>query len=87
MIVHRGYWLANASDAWVGSGVQDVTGDSGRYLGQQPEIRVRWDAIPGTLRFEAGAAYVFEGSYIDRAPGVTDEGDPAYLYVAASVRF
>ena len=42
LFAHRGYWLASKKDAWVVAGVQDPQGDSGRFIGQQSEIRYRF---------------------------------------------
>ncbi len=55
-------------------------GDSDRFIGQQSEIRLRWDVIPKNIRFEAGAAYLFKEKFAKNAPNVSDEGDPNYLY-------
>ena len=79
-LAHRGYWLASNKDAWVVAGVQDSEGDSGSYIGQQLEIRVRWEMVPQTLRFEAGGAYLFKGSFADNAPNANGEGDANYFY-------
>jgi hypothetical protein len=77
---HRGYWLASNKDAWVVAGVRDREGDSGSYLGQQFEARLRWDIIPENLRWEIGGAYLFEGEFADDAPNANNEGDSNFLY-------
>lgn len=80
LFAHRGYWLASNKDAWTIAGVRDPEGDSGSYIGQQIEFRVRWEVMPKTLRLEAGGAYLFKGSFADDAPNTNGEGDPNYLY-------
>jgi len=87
MFAHRFYWLASATDAWPTARIQDATGASGRYLGHQPEIRVRWGAIPGNLIIDVGAAYHFKGRFVNDAPGGTEEGDAAYAYVQSTITF
>ena len=83
----RAFWLASDRDAWVGSGLRDPTGNSGRYLGTQIELRVRWDIAPGNLQLESGVAHLFAGRFPNDAPGSNGQGDPTYAYAQATVRF
>jgi len=83
----RAFWLAAKRDAWVGSGLRDVTGRSGSYLGTQIELRVRWDLLPGNLRLEAGFAHLFAGGFRDDAPRSNGQGDATYVYSQATLRF
>ncbi len=83
-IAHRGYWLADKNDAWVAARVRDSSGNSGRFIGQQSEIRVRWDVVPKNIHAEAGAAYLFKEEFAEDAPNATDEGDSNYLYTQIS---
>lgn len=86
-VAHRAYWLASDRDAWVVAGVQDPDGDSGSYLGQQLETRLRWDIYPKILRWEIGGAYYFKGGFANDAPNVNDEGDSNFLYSQATFSF
>ncbi len=79
-IAHRGYWLASDKDAWTVARVRDPEGDSGHYVGQQTEVRFRWDIVPNSLRWELGAAYIFKGEFANNAPNANDEGDSNFLY-------
>ena len=54
MFSYRHLWLAEARDTWGRTGRRDVTGESGSYLGQQLEGRLRWDVVPGNVRIETG---------------------------------
>ena len=65
----------------------DPSGSSGRYLGRQIEGAVRYDLLPGNLRVEVGAAYLFQGSFARDAPNANGNGDPAYFYVQATLTF
>ncbi len=79
-VAHRGYWLASDKDAWTVASIRDPQGDSGRYLGQQLEARLRWDIYPKNLRWEIGGTYLFKGEFANDAPNANDEGDSNFLY-------
>jgi hypothetical protein len=81
------YWeLAQARDAFVGTGLRDATGDAGRKLGTDVELSVQWSPTPW-LTIDAGYDHWFKGSYLDRVAGVPSTGDSDYLYVSTQVRF
>ena len=84
MLAHRGFWLADKNDAWVAARVQDSSGSSSRFIGQQSEIRLRWDVVPKNIRLEVGGAYLFKGEFAEDAPNASDEGDPSYFYTQLS---
>jgi len=86
-VAHRGYWLASEKDAWVAAGVQDSDGDSGTYLGQQLEGRLRWEILPQNLRWEIGAAYYFKSGFAKEAPNANDEGDSNFVYSQLNLSF
>ena len=86
-IAHRGFWLASRKDAWVISGVRDPNGNSGRFVAQQTEARVRWDVIPSRLRLETGAAYLFKEEFAKDAPTANPQGDSKYFYTQATFKF
>lgn len=87
MLAHRAYWLASDRDAWTTSGVRDTTGTTSSYLGQQVEARLRWDLLPGNLRLEAGAAHLFDGTFMKDAPNATRQGDATYVYTQLAFSF
>ena len=75
------YWeLAQARDNFVGTGLQDATGASGRKLGTDVELGVRWSPEPW-LEVDAGYEHWFKGSYLDRVPNVSSTGDSDYVYL------
>lgn len=86
-VAHRAYWLASDKDAWVVAGVLDPAGNSGTYLGQQLEGRLRWQLIPNSLRWEIGAAYYFKSGFAKRAPNANDEGDAKFIYNQITLSF
>ena len=84
---YRAIWLASDRDAWVGTKVQDPTGASGSFVGQQVELRVRWMPLIGNLLLEAGYAHLFAGNFIRKAPNAAHRGDSNYVYTQAVVSF
>jgi len=86
-IAHRAYWLAESKDTWVGSqGLRDRTGQSGSYIGQQMELRLRWKIIPKRVTLEGGWAHLFKGSFAKNAPGSpTNKNDSDYFYSQISI--
>jgi len=87
MVAHRLYWLDEARDAWTTAGVRDASGDAGRFVGQQAEVRVRWEAQPGNLRLEGGAVRLFAGGFLEDAPNANGEGDAVYAYLQSVFTF
>ena len=84
---YRAAWLAEARDRMDGTGLRDPSGTSGRFIGQQLEVRVRGEAVPGRLHLEAGAAHLIHGSFLERAPGAPDANDSTYVYLQTTLRF
>jgi hypothetical protein len=85
-IDYRAVWLASARDEWGGTGVRDPSGNSGSFVGQQVEMRLRWKLLPGNLMLEAGYAHLFAGEFIDEAPN-SNGGDTNYVYTQMLLRF
>jgi hypothetical protein len=86
---YRAWWLAQAKDEWVGSGLQDPTGDSGKFLGQDIQVRVQWHPTLNTT-FEVGYDRFFKGSYIkDQTdiPGNPPSNDTNYFYIQSELLF
>ncbi len=83
----RGYWLAEKRDAWVPAGVRDPSGNSGRFVGSQLELRVRWRILSKNLTVEGGFAHLFAGGFVDDAPTSNDQGDSNYLYTQIAIGF
>ena len=86
-IHYRAFWLASDSDVWAGnSGLQDPSGGSGSFLGQQWFVRARWQALPN-IHLEGGAAYRIDGDFQDTAPGSPREGNTLYSYIQTTLSF
>lgn len=85
-IAHRAYWLAESKDTWVGGRLRDPSGQSGSYIGQQMEARLRWKAIPDIVTLETGWAHLFKGEFAKNAPlSPADKSDSDYFYFQTSI--
>jgi len=86
-IAYSAFWLASDRDAWTTAKVQDPNGDSGDFIAQQIEVRVRWDLLPQSVRLEAGVAHLFAGEFMDDAPNANGQGDTTYFYSQLAFSF
>ncbi len=84
---YRAFWLAQKRDRWTTTGVVDPTGQSGSFLGDQIEVRVRWNPLPGNLRLEVGYAHLFRGEFMKKAPNAVATKDSDYVYTQAVLKF
>jgi len=82
-IIHRGIWLASEDDAWVRASREDPLGASGRYVGQELDLRAAWQATEH-LELEAVYSCFFPGGFVDQT-GPSPESHFGYL--AATLRF
>jgi len=85
-ISHRFFWLAQSKDAWTTANLQDRTGHSGDFVGQQLEIATRWD-INSSLNLETGWTHLFKGEFAKHAPSAPNPQDVDYFYVQSLFRF
>jgi hypothetical protein len=86
---YRAWFLAQSRDVWVSSGLQDPTGDSGKFLGQDLEVRIQWHPSPN-FTIDAGYEHFFKGSYIKNQtaiPGNPPSNDTNYFYIQTEVMF
>ncbi len=89
MVKYRAWWLAQARDAWFGSGLQDATGASGNFLGQDIELKATWRQSRNLL-FSVGYDHFFKGSYLKnlaKIPGNPSAADSDYFYIQSEIRF
>ena len=93
-VKQRFWYLAEATAVFVGNGLQDPTGRSGNYLGNDVQLRAQWAplwAMRQNLDFDFGYVHWFKGSYFDSPailaqmpPGGNKDSD--YFYAAVRVR-
>ncbi len=87
MVAYRAFWLAEGKGNASVFGLQDPTGDSGRFVGSLFEVRARWTILPGNLKLEAGWAHLFAGGFVENVPGNNGQGDSDYAYTQFIVEF
>jgi hypothetical protein len=85
-ISHRFFWLASSKDAWTTAGLQDKSGNTNSYVGQQLELTARWD-FNSSLNFETGWTYLFKGDFAKQAANAPNAQDIDYFYVQSMFRF
>ena len=93
-VKHRFWYLAEATAAFSGSGLQDPTGGSGNYLGHDVQLRAQWAplwAVRQNMDFDFGYVHWFKGSYFD-SPAILAQlpaggnKDTDYFYFQMRVR-
>lgn len=77
---YRALWLAAAADAFASTDVRDAAARSGRYAGQQIDVRVRAWTVPAVMRLEIGVTHLMKGPFLRSAPNATREGDTTFVY-------
>jgi len=87
MFAFRDLQLASSRGAWVGAGVADATGQSGKQVGKHYEIRGQYEVIEKTMFFEIGGAYLVAGGFLDRAPNSKGGRDSRYAYAQMTWKF
>lgn len=84
---YRSVWLAQSSDAWTTTGIRDIEGTSGSFLGHQIEGRARWRLLPNNITFEAGFAHIWMGAFPRNAPnGNPDLLSPTFIYTQVALQ-
>lgn len=80
-------WLASRTDAFSTTGVRDPSGRSGRFAGHMIDSRLRWWAVPQTLRAELNASWLGKGRFLRDAPNAPRSGDARYISLALTASF
>jgi len=87
-VAHRAHWLTESKDGWVGGGLRDKTAQSGNYIGQLLEMRLRWKIIPNHMTLETGWAHLFKGDFAENTPdSPSNNNDSDYFYFQTSLSF
>lgn len=86
-IHYRVFWLASDTDVWAGnSGLQDPTGKSGSFLGNQLFVRAKWQVL-ANVHLETGVAYRVDGDFQKTVPSSPREGNTLYSYIQTTFSF
>ncbi len=89
-MTHRAFWLADKHGAFVGSGLQDPTGQAGSYLGNLFDINLQWNpkySYLKRMRFDIGYTHLFKGDYFSRVPDGPGGKDTNYGYTMVTFKF
>lgn len=82
-LIHRAFWLASDTDAWVKSGRRDASGNSDSFVGQETDVRLVWQ-FRSNLDLDLAYAHFFPGGFTQ----ATGAAPPAnFMQVAATLRF
>jgi hypothetical protein len=87
MMGYRAVWLAASSDQWTAANLQDRSGLSGSFLGNQIETELKYAIIPGNLTLEAGGAYFAHGSFVEKASSAAAANDTTYFFAGMTLSF
>ena len=81
--MHRAFWLASDTDAWVRGLRRDHTGGSGSYVGQETDVRLVWQVCKN-FDIDIAYAHFFPGSFVENT-GASPQGD--FVQIAGTLRF
>lgn len=90
MMSQRAFWLADKRGAFVGTGLQDPTGQSGSYLGSLFDMSLRWSPKYSYLKrmsFDIGFTHLFKGDYYDKVPQSPGSQGTNYGYTMVTFKF
>lgn len=79
---YAAFWLASDSDAWVVPNRRDPTGQSGNFVGQEVDMRLRYQLDP-RVEIEIGYVHFFAGPFVDNT-GPSDDAD--FFYVSTTLK-
>lgn len=83
---HR-FYLDQATDIFASTRVQDPTGQSGRFAGDQFDSRIRYWVRMNKLRFEADYVLLAKGRFLREAPNTGSTGDTHYMSMNLTYMF
>jgi hypothetical protein len=83
---HRAAWMVDPTGPWVGTGLQDPTGQSGNFLGQTVEFRARWQALDNVF-LQWGYMYFAVGPFARNVPGTPVDRDVNYFHFSTEFMF
>ena len=81
--MHRAFWLASDTDAWVRGLRRDLTGKSGTFIGQETDFRLVWQ-IGKSFDIDLAYAHFWPGSFVSNT-GRAPSGD--FIQMAGTLRF
>ena len=87
----RFWWLAQSKDEFSGAGLQDPTGQAGKYVGSELDLRLAW-SVSQNLLLEAGWLYLIKGSYYSNllkegVAGAPNDKNTDYVFLSMRLFF
>jgi hypothetical protein len=87
----RFWWLAQSKDEFVGAGLQDPTGQAGKYVGSELDLRLAW-TVSQNLLLEGGWLYLIKGSYYSNllnqgVAGAPNDKNTDYVFLSMRLFF
>ena len=84
---YRPAWLASDRDFLVTAALRDREGNTGSFIGQQLDARLRWKPGFANLSFDVTAAYLWKGEFLTDVPLAPPPDNILYWYFSANVAF
>lgn len=87
----RFWWLAQSRDEFVGADLQDPTGQAGKYVGSELDLRLAW-TVSQNLLLEGGWLYLIKGSYYSNllnqgVAGAPNDKNTDYVFLSMRLFF
>jgi len=76
------FWLASDTDSWSAARRRDPTGESGSFIGQEVDARIRWRPLP-RVEIYVGYARFFAGTFTKNT-GRGDDTD--FFYIETTIQ-
>lgn len=90
MVSHRAFWLAEKQGAFVGTGMQDPSGQTGSFLGNLFDFNLRWNPTFSywkRMSFDIGYTHLFKSDYFDKTANGAGSRDTNYGYTQVTFKF
>jgi hypothetical protein len=81
---YRTYWLASDTDAFVLAELQDPTGNSGDFVGQEIDLRLRYQ-LTRHWSLDVGYSHFMPGTFVTNTSSPADDSD--FFYIQTTLRF
>jgi hypothetical protein len=90
MMSHRAFWLAEKQGVFVGTGMQDPSGQAGSFLGNLFDFNLRWNPTFSywkRMSFDIGYTHLFKSDYFDKTANGAGSRDTNYGYTQVTFKF
>jgi hypothetical protein len=84
---YRPAWLASDRDFLPTAALRDRDGNSGSFIGQQLDARLRWAPAASNFSVDITAAYLWKGEFLTDVPFAPPDDNILYWYFSAGLSF